>query len=344
MTVPNSSITAVDPEESTIVVRELSKSFGNIKALNNVSLAIGKGELFGILGPNGAGKTTLISILSTILSASEGRAWVCGHDVSTEQDAVRRTIGVVFQDPSLDDELTGEENLDFHGRLYSLDATTRRSRVHEALTLVNLMERRQDLVKTYSGGMRRRLEIARGLMHRPQVLFLDEPTLGLDPQTRRRVWKYIESLKESFGMTIILTTHYMDEADHLCSRIAIIDRGEIVGLGTPQDLKATLGGDVLELAVAPVDPSFVAALKGHDSVRNVHLQNGRLMLTVDEGESFLPKSFDVAHQMGVKISEVAVRKANLEDVFIKLTGREIRDEGIKEPKERARIYRWGRRK
>jgi ABC-2 type transport system ATP-binding protein len=216
--------------------------------------------------------------------------------------------------------------------------------VTEALALVNLTDRRRHLVKTYSGGMRRRLEIARGLMHRPEVLFLDEPTLGLDPQTRRRVWKYIESLKDSYGMTIILTTHYMDEADHLCSRIAIIDWGQIVGLGTPQALKATLGGDVLELSVAPIDPKFLKRLKSHDSVRSVHLQDGKLMLTVDEGESFLPKSFDVAHQMGVKISEVAVRKPNLEDVFIKLTGREIRDDGIKEARERRRIYRWGRRK
>lgn len=338
------SISLTTQDTATIAVRSLSKDFGRIKALADVSLVIGKGELFGLLGPNGAGKTTLISILSTILPPSRGEALVCGWNVATQQEAVRRSIGVVFQDPSLDTELTGEENLDFHGRLYGLDTLTRRNRVNEVLALVDLEERRHDLVNTYSGGMRRRLEIARGLMHQPQVLFLDEPTLGLDPQTRRRIWNYIRSLKDSFGMTIILTTHYMEEADQLCSRIAIIDSGVIVGLGSPDELKSTLGGDVLELAVTRPTEEFVQSLRSHPSVRSVLLQNGSLMLTVDDGESFLPRTFDLAHDMGIRISGVSVRKPNLEDVFIKMTGREIRDEGIKEPRERMRIYRWGMRK
>jgi ABC-2 type transport system ATP-binding protein len=332
----------VDPKgdslSGTIRVKGLGKDFGALTALNRIDLEIEKGELFGLLGPNGAGKTTLISVLATMLPASRGDATVCGYRVDTQQDAVRRSIGIVFQDPSLDDELTGQENLDFHGRLYGLDWKTRRSRIEEVLALVDLTHRRDDLVKTYSGGMRRRLEIARGLMHRPQVLFLDEPTLGLDPQTRRKIWNYIGSLRDSSGMTIILTTHYMDEADQLCSRIAIIDWGEIVALGTSEELKADLGGDVVELGGKDLRQEFVEHLKRYDDLHNASIQDGRLVLTVASGESFVPRVFDTAHALGVKISAVSVRKPNLEDVFIQLTGREIRDEGVKEPKERMRIY------
>jgi ABC-2 type transport system ATP-binding protein len=307
-------------------------------------LEIEEGELFGLLGPNGAGKTTLISILSTIVSATSGAATVCGHDVHREEGTVRQCIGIVFQDPSLDDDLTGEENLDFHGRLYGMDSKTRWSRMSEVLHLVDLEDRRGDLVKTYSGGMRRRLEIARGLMHRPRVLFLDEPTLGLDPQTRRKIWNYIRSLKDSYGMTIILTTHYMDEADKLCSRIAVIDRGEIVALDSPRALKEGMGGDVLELEIADPDAAFLEQLKTFEDVDNISSQNGRVALTVKNGESFIPRIFGAAQAVGVEISSVSMRKPNLEDVFLKLTGREIRDEGVKEPKERMRIYMWARRR
>ncbi len=245
--------------ESSQVIKidRLTKKFGEVNALENLNLEIYKGELFGLLGPNGAGKTTLISILATILQATSGNAIVCGHDVRRESSAVRQCIGIVFQDPSLDDELTGEENLDFHGRLYGMDRSARASRIKELLTLVDLWDRRGDLIRTYSGGMRRRLEIARGLMHNPEVLFLDEPTLGLDPQTRRKIWDYIGNLKESSGTTIILTTHYMDEADQLCSRIAIIDRGGIVALGSPEELKASLGGDLLELQTMELAPAIL---------------------------------------------------------------------------------------
>ncbi|MBI4962305.1 MAG: ATP-binding cassette domain-containing protein [Desulfomonile tiedjei] len=327
-----------------IKITELTRRFGDLTALNNVSLDIERGELFGLLGPNGAGKTTLISILSTLLSPTSGAAVVCGHDVRKDEDAVRRSIGVVFQDPSLDDELTGQENLDFHGRLYGLDSETRYSRVDEVLHLVDLEDRRHDLVKTYSGGMRRRLEIARGLMHRPQVLFLDEPTLGLDPQTRRKIWNYIRGLKESYGMTIILTTHYMDEADQLCSRVAIIDHGVIVALDSPVNLKAGLGGDLLELETPAVHPDFVERLRNSQEVGRVSAKDGRVILTVNKGESFIPRVFETAQSLGMEISSVSMRKPNLEDVFIKLTGREIREETISEPKERFRIYMWGRRR
>ncbi len=307
-------------------------------ALDNINLEIGTGELFGLLGPNGAGKTTLISILSTILAPTSGSASVCGHDLRLEEGAVRQCIGIVFQDPSLDDELTGEENLDFHGRLYGLDAKTRNSRIEDVLGLVDLKDRRHDLIKSYSGGMRRRLEIARGLMHMPRILFLDEPTLGLDPQTRRKIWTYIRDLKESFGVAIILTTHYMDEADQLCSRIAIIDRGKIVAMDTPERLKESLGGDLLELSTPEPTSEFLERLRTLEDLKNISVQDGKVILTVKNGESVIPKVFESAQSLSVGISSVSLRKPNLEDVFIKLTGREIRDEPVTEPKERIRIF------
>ncbi len=321
-----------------IIVKGLTKKFGSLVALDNIDLEIEKGELFGLLGPNGAGKTTLISILSTILPTTVGKALVCGYDVSAQQHAVRNCIGIVFQDPSLDDELTGEENLDFHGRLYGMDKRTRRSKIDEALRLVDLSDRRKDIVKTYSGGMRRRLEIARGLMHKPDVLFLDEPTLGLDPQTRRKIWSYIRELKNSFGMTIILTTHYMDEAERLCSRIAIMDKGVIVALDSPSELKAQLGGDILRLEIDGSVEKFLEEVNGLDGINRIAVEDHIVSLSVHHGESFVPKAFELARVAGVEISSVSMRKPNLEDVFLKLTGREIRDETIKEPKERIRIF------
>jgi ABC-2 type transport system ATP-binding protein len=328
----------------SIIVDSLSMQYGSLKALDNVSLEIESGELFGLLGPNGAGKTTLISILSTILPATSGNAFVCGYDVGKEESKVRQAIGIVFQDPSLDEELTGQENLDFHARLYGLDSRTRRTRAGEVLHLVGLEDRRNDLVKTYSGGMRRRLEIARGLMHTPTVLFLDEPTLGLDPQTRRKIWDYIRALKQSIGMTIILTTHYMDEADQLCSRIAVMDHGKIVALGAPEDLKGSLGGDVLEIEVVNANEEFTKSLNQHSEVCGVVAQDGRLVLTVERGESFIPVVFETAAAQGVGISSVSMRTPKLEDVFLKLTGREIRDDTAAEAKDRMRIYMTGRRR
>jgi ABC-2 type transport system ATP-binding protein len=327
-----------------ISINGLVKKFGSVAALNGISLEIQKGELFGLLGPNGAGKTTLISILSTILHATSGSASVCGHDVRREQSAVRKCIGIVFQDPSLDDDLTGEENLDFHGRLYGLKKAVRRVQIDEVLKLVDLENRRYDLVKTYSGGMRRRLEIARGLMHRPQVLFLDEPTLGLDPQARRNIWNYIRDLKASFGMTIILTTHYMDEADQLCSRIAIIDKGEIVALDSPDDLKAGLGGDVLELDVIESGQEFSNRLLAMEGVQHIGFEDHRMILRVNHGEAVIPKVFEISQSLGVVINSVSMRKPNLEDVFIEVTGREMREDLVTEPAERMRIFMLRRKR
>ncbi len=322
-----------------IVISGLTKTFGTLTALDSIDLEIRRGELFGLLGPNGAGKTTLLSILSTILPASSGKAVVCGFDVGRKRSEVRRSIGIVFQDPSLDDELTGEENLDFHGRLYGMSRERRRERIRKTLKLVDLYDRREGIVKTYSGGMRRRLELARGLMHEPLVLFLDEPTLGLDPQTRRKVWAYIRELNETHGLTLILTTHYMDEAEQLCSRVAIIDQGRIVALDTPAALMASLGGDTLNLVVSTASEVFIHSLRKLEEVRSVVCEANRLRVRAAVGESVLPRIFALAQSLGVHITELSTRKSNLEDVFLAVTGRHMRDEPITRPTDRIRLMR-----
>jgi ABC-2 type transport system ATP-binding protein len=228
-----------------IETRNLTKNYNGLKAVDSVSFEVRKGELFGLLGPNGAGKTTLVSMLATIRKPSSGSAELCNYDIVRQQDNVRKCIGIVFQDPSLDDELHGRENLDLHGRFYHMNRKTREKRIKTVLGLVGLANRADMQVKTYSGGMKRRLEIARGLMHRPRVLFLDEPTLGLDPQTRRNIWDFIKKLKKQ-GVTIILTTHYMEEADYLCDRVAIIDHGRIIALDSPKNLKKKQRAKTLE--------------------------------------------------------------------------------------------------
>jgi len=233
---------------SIIEVNGLTKIFDNeVRAVDGISFAVEEGEVLGFLGPNGAGKTTTLNMLSTLLKPTSGTAIVNGYDILKDPDAVRRSIGFVFQDPTLDTELTGRENLDFHGRIYGLKQDVRQQRIKEMLEIVQLTERADALVKTYSGGMKRRLEIARGLLHHPKVLFLDEPTLGLDPQTRRAIWEHIERLNKEKNITIILTTHYTDEADYLCGRIQIIDFGKIVALDTAENLKARLQGDIVGL-------------------------------------------------------------------------------------------------
>ncbi|MCL4540345.1 MAG: ATP-binding cassette domain-containing protein, partial [Bacteroidetes bacterium] len=227
-----------------IHVSEITKRFGDVEAVKGITFDVQKGELFGFLGPNGAGKTTTINILCTLLKPSSGQAVLNGFDVTARPNDVRRSIGLVFQDPSLDDRLTAQENLQFHALVYSVPAGERAGRIENVLKMVELYERRNDIVKTFSGGMKRRLEIARGLLHYPKVLFLDEPTLGLDPQTRSHIWEYIHELKKREGTTVFLTTHYMDEAEN-CDRIAIIDHGTIVALDTPDNLKDKVGGDVI---------------------------------------------------------------------------------------------------
>ncbi len=308
----------------------ITKRFDEVTAVNKISIRVKPGELFGLLGPNGAGKTTLISMLSTMIEPSGGSALVWGHDVIKEADSVRQNIGVVFQDTTLDDRLTGRENLDLHGRLYGLDGKTRKERIKEVLSLVELTERADAIVKTYSGGMMRRLEIARGLMHHPHVLFLDEPTLGLDPQTRLHIWDYIKKLNKDEGVTILLTTHYMEEADKLCDRIAIIDNGEIVALDAPQDLKNSLGGDVITLGLGnPGDVDKLFSSYQKDGCANiVTKKQSEIFITVNNGERQIPHILLLASQAGIPIISVSLRKPTLDDVFIHYTGRAIRDKEV----------------
>jgi ABC-2 type transport system ATP-binding protein len=383
-------------EINTIEVQELTKVFdGTVKAVDGISFTVKKGEILGFLGPNGAGKTTTLNMLSTLLRPTSGTATVNGHDILAEPDAVRRSIGYVFQDTTLDIELTGRENLDFHGRLYGLERSIRQKRIKEVLELVQLTDRADNFVKTYSGGMKRRLEIARGLLHHPEVLFLDEPTLGLDPQTRRSIWEHILRLNQEKEVTIILTTHYTEEADYLCKHILIIDFGKVVVLDTPDNLKARLEGDVVSLlfknpaTIEKVRPllekkewvhkiNVVASgnnyaamsrmmqimpkmsstlnmaetapainsrtIEGKRTVpehiqqkpeqdaadKNIQVEGETcskcLNLLVDNGGHRIPEIVKLADEAGVILESVELRKPTLDDVFLSVTGRNIREE------------------
>jgi ABC-2 type transport system ATP-binding protein len=307
-----------------IETKNLVKRFEDVEAVKGINLEIEEGELFGLLGPNGAGKTTTISMLCTITKPTSGSASVFGHDVKKESSTVRGMIGIVFQDPSLDDNLTGKENLDFHGRLYKVPRNEIAGRIRDVLELVELADKADVIVKKYSGGMKRRLEIARGLLHHPRVLFLDEPTLGLDPQTRLHIWEYIEKLNREKKITMILTTHYMDEADKLCDRIAIIDHGQIVAMDTPENLKKDVGGDVVTMTVPHGSEQLKTKLEQLEFVKSTQLVDGTLRLSVDKGETAIPIFMDVARQEGIAVPSIALHEPTLEDIFIKYTGREIR--------------------
>ncbi len=311
-----------------IIAKDLVKTFEEVEAVKGINLEIEEGELFGLLGPNGAGKTTTISMLCTILKPTSGSARVWGYDVAQDPENVRKSIGIVFQDPSLDDNLTGKENLDFHARLFQVPKENRSERINEMLDLVELKDKANTVVKKYSGGMKRRLEIARGLLHEPKVLFLDEPTLGLDPQTRRHIWDYIEKLNDESKITMILTTHYMDEADHLCDRIAIIDHGAIVAQESPTGLKHSIGGDVVTMQITPDNGKLIEKVELLDFVRSVQHVDGSIRLSVDKGETAIPILMDLARQEGVQVPSVTLKEPTLEDVFIKYTGREIRPEEV----------------
>ncbi|MDY6965152.1 MAG: ATP-binding cassette domain-containing protein [Halobacteriota archaeon] len=322
-----------------IRTENLTKRFGDLVAVDNVDLGIKAGELFGLLGPNGAGKTTIIKMLATLLRPTSGKGLVWGNDIFGDQDAVRRSIGVVFQDPSVDSKLTGRENLDFHARMYKLNKETREKRIKEVLELVGLEEKAGVLLENYSGGMQRRLEIARGLMHYPNVLFLDEPTLGLDAQTRRHIWDYIKKLNEEEDVTIVLTTHYMEEADFLCDRVAIIDRGKIVALDTPGNLKNIISADVISLNINDGLGEFSEVLKGFDWVKKVTEHDGFLDICVEEGETKIPEIVLTAEREGVKIKSVSLHEPTLEDVFLQYTGRTIREEEVGAKEEMKRRFR-----
>ena len=309
-----------------IQTKNLTKKFGKLIAVDNLNLEISEGELFGFLGPNGAGKTTTISMLCTILKPTSGSAKVWNHDIIKGQTHVRKSIGIVFQDPSLDENLTARENLEFHGRLYKVPKNVMRSRMEELLELMELSDRLDDLVKTYSGGMRRRLEIARGLLHHPKVLFLDEPPLGLDPQTRIHIWKYIEKLNKAEGITMLLTTHYMHEADYLCNNIAIIDEGRIVASGTPYALKESLGGDVVTITAKSSGKQLKQDLLKLKNVKNVDFLNNTIRIMASHGDRVIPEAMDLVRHHGIATESVTLHEPTLEDVYIKFTGKRLRDE------------------
>jgi len=302
-----------------IETRDLTKKFKNLVAVDNLNLQVSEGAIFGLLGPNGAGKTTTLLMLTTLRNPTSGSAKVNGFDVVKQPSKVRNSIGIVFQDPSSDDILTGYENLKLHGMLYGMPAKLREDRIKEVLELVDLTDRKDDLVKKYSGGMRRRLELARGLMHHPKILFLDEPTLGLDPQSRDHIWTYIEKLAKEEKITIIITTHYMEEADKLCDRIAIIDSGKIVVLNSPSNLKKTIGGDIVTLKTK--NPN-IEKLKKLRFVKKVEIKNHTLTLTVTNASEHLP---EILKNIG-KVESVEVHSPTLDDVFIHYTGKEIRED------------------
>ncbi len=303
-----------------IEVKDIYKSFGEIEAVRGVSFDISAGEIFGFLGPNGAGKTTTISILCTLLKPDQGTAVLAGHDVVERPADVRAAIGIVFQDPSLDERLSVLENLNFHALVYSVPKAERAARFKHVLDMVELWGRRHDVVRTLSGGMKRRLEIARGLLHHPRVLFLDEPTLGLDPQTRNRIWEYIRELRATRNITIFLTTHYMDEAEN-CDRIAVIDNGRIIALDTPDKLKAMVGGDVLTLKTGDLERAKTE-ISNHFKLELME-QDSKLVMEVPDGESFLPQ---LIKAIDVPIDSISLRRPTLDDVFLKLTGRTMREE------------------
>jgi ABC-2 type transport system ATP-binding protein len=299
---------------TAVEVRGLRKSYGDIVAVAGVDFDVARGETFGFLGPNGAGKSTTIKILCTLATADAGTARVAGFDVSTQRDDVRRHIGLVFQDTTLDSYLSAEQNLRFHAELYGMPRQTVQPRMQQVLEMVGLWERRASKVLTFSGGMKRRLEIARGLMHSPRVLFLDEPTVGLDPQTRNSIWEYIGQLREQEDITIFLTTHYMDEAEH-CDRIAIMDAGALVALDTPAALKASVGQDRVTIRTVD-DETALRALP--DAV----LTADGIVISVDDGAGYVPQLFA---SLGVAITNVSIRRPSLDDVFLSYTGRTIRD-------------------
>lgn len=329
---------------SAISVRNLTKKFDQLIAVDNISFTVESGTIFGLLGPNGAGKTTTLNMLTTLLTPTTGSATVAGYDIITEKDAVRRNIGVVFQDPALDTSLTGRENLDFHSMMYGMERDERKARITDVLELVELKDKANILVQNYSGGMKRRLEMARGLIQSPKVLFLDEPTLGLDAQTRRRIWDYIKELNESIGVTIVLTTHYMEEADYLCDIIAIIDHGKIVTIGAPTRLKDILGGDVISLKVDGDADILAHHLSSIGWVKSLKQHDNVLTMTVDFGETKVPELVRIAQSKGISVLSVSLRKPSLEDVFLHYTGRVMReDEGSISDRRRAITTRKMRR-
>ncbi|MGF7119456.1 ATP-binding cassette domain-containing protein [Methanobacterium oryzae] len=309
--------------ENIIETYNITKKFDDFTAVDSVNLEVERNTVFGVLGPNGAGKTTLISMLCTILHPTSGTASVNGYDIIKQAKQVRESIGIVFQSRALDDILTGREHLEMHAALYGVPKDIRANRIDEVLDLIDLGDKADEYTKTYSGGMKRRLEIGRGLVHYPKLLFLDEPTLGLDPQTREKIWEYIQNLMKNEDITVLLTTHYMDEADRLCDKIAIFDKGNVITTNSPINLKRELKADTITLTVDNPD-KFIDKAQSLDFIKDIFEVDSQIKLMVERGENLIRNIVEFASQNGIEVRSVELEHPNLEDVFIKYTGSSIK--------------------
>lgn len=326
----------------SIETRSLSKSFGAVKAVDNISFAVESGEIFGFLGPNGAGKSTTIMILTTLLKPTSGKVLVSGYDVVRHPKQVRQSIGYVQQESTVDEYLTGRENLLLQARLNHIPKVQINKKIDDVLNLIELTDKQNDPVVTYSGGMRKRLDIAGGLLHQPKVLFLDEPTVGLDIQTRRKIWEYIKKIHKEFQMTIFLTTHYMEEADQLCDRIGIIDSGKIQIIDTPENMKNAMGNEVISLTFENGNSEeFLAQVNQIELVKKISKDNDKLVLFVSKGTEVIPKIFQISSTLQIKITSISLTRPTLDDVFISYTGKEIKDNdtGFNRRREHAKMKR-----
>jgi len=326
-----------------IETKSLTKSFGDVTAVNDISFSVENGEIFGFLGPNGAGKSTTIMILTTLLKPTSGQALISGFDVMTDAKQVRQNIGYVQQEITVDDYLTGRENLLLQAKLNHIPKAKIDKRIDEVLELIELSDKQDKSVGTYSGGMRKRLDIAGGLLHRPKVLFLDEPTVGLDIQTRRKIWKYIKKIHDEFDMTIFLTTHYMEEADQLCDRIGIIDVGKIQVIDSPKNMKKAMGNEVISIILEEGEnrDSFLSKLKKIEFVNKINKEGSKLTLFASNGTEVIPKIFQISSELNIKITSISLTQPTLDDVFISYTGHEIRDDdsGFNRRHEHAKMKR-----
>ena len=317
------------PLSSAIVkVEKLSKTFGNLKAVDNVSFEIKEGEIFGLLGPNGAGKTTTINMLTTLLKPTSGDAKVCGFNILKQANEVRRNVGVVPQEYTADEDMTGKNNILLCADLYGIPRSDSKPHAEELLKLVELQDAANKKVSTYSGGMRRRLELACGLINYPRLLFLDEPTLGLDVQTRTAVWKYIKTLKEEYRMTLLMTTHYLEEADSLCDRIAIIDHGHIIKIGSPEELKESVGGDVIVVVIKELEPDISSDIAQIKLVKDVKKNNNTYRIKAELGEEASPQITDLIRSKGLHVTRVSLTKPTLDEAYLEFTGRSLREEEV----------------
>jgi len=315
-----------ESDSNIVEVRGLSKTFGKLRAVDNVSFEVKTGEIFGFLGPNGAGKSTTINMLTTLMKPTSGSARVCGYDVYKNANEIRRNVGVVPQEYTADEDMTGRETIILCADLYGLPRSISRPHAEELLKLVELTDAANRKVSTYSGGMRRRLELASGLINYPKLLFLDEPTLGLDVQTRTAVWNYIKTLKQDYHMTLFLTTHYLEEADALCARIAIIDHGHIVREGAPEELKASIGGDVIVIGVVEKAPDISQALAKIELVKEVKKNDGVYRIKAEHGDEATPEIIDLFRSKGLHVTRIELTKPTLDEVYLEYTGRSMREE------------------